>query len=696
MKSFIVFMTTLLIILFKGYGQDEITLHLEGKWPYGSSYTMAISDTIGFYPCGEVLITLNLTDPENPVILKKELYHDIVTDVLITGDLLFVAFKNQLSIRSFNGGPHTIQLSNLEVTNRIIDLARIRDLLFVVEYAKITLFDISDPGNPRFLSDLKTENTIRNLSFNGTYAYGGSYDNWLAMFDFSDSLNLQFHPYFFRENDFISHAIWRDSFLYVSESRNDSLHIYTIENPLLPEIVNSIYMKGMYGISFHHEIAIISGQGHGIKIYDFSNPENPQFVKSISKWSEEVHLNPPYLFNQSDDGRIDVYDISDEANILYIGLFAFGSRNQGFDLDEKYAYIVQAQRGIAIVDVRQELGPYEIGIIPITDDYLYSVTIFENYCFVGGRKLYIYDISDPLSPVSISEYTNNDRIRQIQISHPYVFMNQGRDGIQILDITEINNPVEVGSFKDVKEVDVIQVVGNTLYFSDDLEKLIILDVTDKATPVVMDSFIMKHITGMALEDSYLYLSRRSTGFTILDIRDPRNPDSLYSSPYAYAFDVAVRGDTLYLLDLNSGPRVYDVSDKTMAEQLGSYYYKGSLNSLLPKDEYLYLLDTERGLQILKMERQQTVAVRNEQHRLNPIWIYPNPAQSRCTIDLTSSPEENSNLVLYDVTGNQVYWQKWPNSSLSLELSVASLKAGIYFMKIGNAPNQRRGKLFVLK
>jgi hypothetical protein len=677
------------------HSQDGILLNLGGKWPYGANRTMAISDTIGFYPCGEVLITLNLTDPINPTILKQELFHELVTDVLISNDLLFIAFNNKVSIRVYDGSPHSTQLSNLEVTGRIINMIRVRNLLFIVENSRLTLFDLMDPENPLFLNEVETDATLRNLSFYGSFAYGSTYDNWIAILDFSDSLNIQLHPYFLEENSFISYVAWRDSFLYVGASRKDSILVYTLEDPLVPFQESASYARGMYGITFYNDWGIISAQGYGILIYDFSDPLNPEYIKSVSKWSEEIHLSPPYFLNQNDEGKIDVYDLSDISNINHLGHFSFGSRNYDFALDNQYAYIAQAQRGIAIIDVSDNQAPYEASIISIEDDFLYTVSVEDNYCFIGGDIFYIYDITNPLAPTYVSEFSNQEDVHQIFVQESYAYLNQGRDGVLILDISDLHNPVEIAAYTDVVEVDVIYVVNNTLFVSDDHEQLLIIDVSDKLNPTLIDSMFINRITGITVENNYLYLSRRSTGFTILDITDPHNPDSLYSSPYAYAFDLVVREDTLFLLDRNSGPRVYDVSDKGHSRQLGSYYYKGSVNTIGLKDNYLYMLDAERGLKILKMEKQQTVGMQQYLEN-NSLLVFPNPARNRCTIELTSYPEKNSMLTLYDVNGSPVYRLRWPHSRLRYEMPIESLPAGVFFVEIGNASNQRTGKLVVLE
>ncbi len=69
-------------------------------------------------------------------------------------------------------------------------------------------------------------------------------------------------------------------------------------------------------------------------------------------------------------------------------------------------------------------------------------------------------------------------------------------------------------------------------------------------------------------------------------------------------------------------------------------------------------------------------------------IYPNPAQSEFTLDVTSESDRELTMVMYDVLGNKVKQEKRNVTSglTSLKTNIEDFKTGMYFIQVTDADN----------
>jgi hypothetical protein len=72
----------------------------------------------------------------------------------------------------------------------------------------------------------------------------------------------------------------------------------------------------------------------------------------------------------------------------------------------------------------------------------------------------------------------------------------------------------------------------------------------------------------------------------------------------------------------------------------------------------------------------------ENLRLTDIKVYPNPTQNMITIDASKlDMPDNTNLVLSDLTGRQVAFQKWNTSTGLQTINLTELTNGIYILNL---------------
>lgn len=151
---------------------------------------------------------------------------------------------------------------------------------------------------------------------------------------------------------------------------------------------------------------------------------------------------------------------------------------------------------------------------------------FRDNLFIGSESaMYIYDITDPLTPEQVSIYphiTNCDPV-VVQGNFAYSTLRGsancrfgGQDRVEIVNIEDLFNPVQVSIFQDV------------------------------ITPY-----------GLGIKDNILYVCQGDFGLKLIDVEDPERPESLFTLDVS-STDVIVDGGRLILTG-SEGIYQYDIS-----------------------------------------------------------------------------------------------------------------------------------------
>lgn len=233
----------------------------------------------------------------------------------------------------------------------------------------------------------------------------------------------------------------------------------------------------------------------------------------------------------------------------------------------RYAYIVDIQRGISIVDVSEPTNPRLAAMYsnPIPEPSHAVISDTKMYV-VGGEQSYlrILDISTPVSPTLVGSCDtptgDNYGPRDVYVDEGTAYVAVGWDGLRIVDIQYPGDPREVGQYRIDGEAtadvcvrdDIAYVVGE----KDDDGWLTMLDVSDPANPQEIgryEDWEHHDPRSIALSGDYAYVaSGIQGGLRIVDISNPSSPTEagyyVHSpNPYGYgAWDVVAIDNTAYL------------------------------------------------------------------------------------------------------------------------------------------------------
>jgi hypothetical protein len=246
-------------------------------------------------------------------------------------------------------------------------------------------------------------------------------------------------------------------------------------------------------------------------------------------------------------------------------------------------YVASSTKGVNVFDISNPADPRFATSAP--GGKLYTHTVF-----VEGNRLYatanasvaLFDITTPLAPVELNRYAPHPPY------YPHdtfavgdrLYVNYADKGYEIVDVSDPKNLRTLGNFSYPGQYSHHNAVGTfagrTLSFMGGEgpgEHLRVLDITDPANIVKIGSFQLRapiSIHNMLLVDKKLYVAWYQEGVRVLDVSNPTQPTQV-----AY-----------YNTWRESDPGRGD-------------YFDGAMGIRVPGDGYIYVVDTSRGLMVLR-------------------------------------------------------------------------------------------------
>jgi hypothetical protein len=401
--------------------------------------------------------------------------------------------------------------------------------------------------------------------------------------------------------------------LFLGSCQDKYLQTYEINNPIYmsyadlrtavadttPEEINypgKIYFLGDY--IFVNEVR------EGIHVIDNSNPSNPQiisFIKIPGNIDMAIKNNILYA-----DSYVDLVaiDISDLDNIKELARF-----EDIFNYD-----IPPYEAGTRVGEVNQTMGVVvgwnrekvteEIDRFPTsgmwpermwggammfdassarpaskvsggdggtgTGGSMARFIIYRNILYtIDQSNLYMFDISDELSPFSVGNESIGWNIETVFVARDHLFIGS-MQGMYIYDLRDPVDPEYVSSYWHVTSCDPVVVEGNYAYITlrtgnrceTDVNQLDIVDIHKLDSPKKIKSYPMYNPHGLGIDNGTLFVCDGDEGLKIYDARDPLN---LKANKIAHfedinTFDVIPVNDLLIMIG-NDGLYQYDYSNR---------------------------------------------------------------------------------------------------------------------------------------
>ncbi|MBU0764201.1 MAG: hypothetical protein KJ607_05135, partial [Bacteroidetes bacterium] len=346
----------------------------------------------------------------------------------------------------------------------------------------------------------------------------------------------------------------------------EGIHVIDNSNPSAPQNIAFITIPGNVDMAVRDNY-LYADSYIDLVVLDISSPVSTKEVKRIQSvfpysvpaydenyelapidvtqgvvvgWKiEEVTVETECDYNSSHGRGFFAKDEANAATELYGDMS--GSQETGNGRDGRggsmarftvigdYLYTVDVA-DLHVFNITTTASPSESNVISVGED-IETIYPFEGKLFIGSMNgMYIYSISDPSSPVYVSEFQHVRSCDPVVAAggYAYVTLRTGtrcggwQNELDVLDITSVTSPILIKAYEMTGPYG-LGIDGTTLFICDGTAGLKVYDVTDKQN---IDQRLLGNYTGMDTYDvipvSGRLLLVADDGLYQYDYSDPSN------------------------------------------------------------------------------------------------------------------------------------------------------------------------------
>jgi hypothetical protein len=425
----------------------------------------------------------DISVPTNPILLKKYTNLQSAENIIFYKNFDIVLSQyGELYILNSTNIDNITEVSKLEINGANRQIFLDRDTLYINSlYSKINAVDISDITNPQIVFTYDLNIYTSSVESIGNNLFVLNADTGLEIYDkkFSNKiLSNYLLPSYLRE-----FAFYNDNIAIAYQF--SGVRLFDISNPQKPEFIRNIY-SNTYPLNIYSQmvsnvitidnIAFIFSENNGIHLVDIQDQNNSVFLTKLLDDSGN-------LFRGSGVSKINdsIYYVVGSNKVYIYNFLEFNHPilKNTFDVQypqriiskDNFAYItnsnLQDDFYLTIFNIENPLHPIQVGNIRIGYQ-LYGIDIKDNYIFAACQNggLYIIDISDKTMPI-VKEiiYYGNHFMSYVSIDQNYAYVTDGINGLLVFDISDIKNIAKVGSINFNTSTYYVKAYKNKVYIS---------------------------------------------------------------------------------------------------------------------------------------------------------------------------------------------------------------------------------------
>jgi len=697
-------------------------------WKWGACKSVqGYKDHYIFVSQGCLLQCLDISNPRNPVVVSE---YDLGTPYLIRiqGDILFVHVYPNDDIQIYD----ISDVRNIQLLSTIPDGGanmELYDSLLVAGslYGKVTLYNISDPENPRYYSALYLPYVPSGIALFKDYLYlSDSYYPSYYIFDISNPYNPVLISINGTYNGNTDIEVF-DEHLFILDGGTRNLKIYQLSDPENPELIGWLGLDSLAGGGMmKQDTVLIISNGLSVTSISVADLYHPKLV-SFS-WDTTNQYIPCGALGRSGNYLLKpfmhcfvTWEMLPDYSFRKVHQFNTAERVNAFAHKDNYLYLGCGSSGIWMFDISDPENPVQLKNIflgmKVLDLKTYNdLLIVYGFVLGGGRqgiRFKIFNISNPVKLQYLSEFYSNEHELwsfDFEIQDSLLYIAAVDSGIMVVDIHNPNQPLPVSYYyvsqPGGQTVHDISLYGNYLYLANKSYGLKILDISDPYQITLVTSINNLTPNLVLAKDNYLFVAQNSCS-QIYDITYSTSPILISEvSVGGYREQIIDDNKKYWYLSKSSITYLIDISDINNPVIEDTLL---SLDALYLKPYLLYnkyLFVNEHGFYILDNKNISTsIGHRSAyKHSINMVNFYPNPFNQNITFEIQTRSIENLSLNIYDIIGRLV-WSKEFNTLSDGEKICwngisnqgKAVSSSIYFFRVvkGDRPVST-GKIMLLK
>lgn len=309
--------------------------------------------------------------------------------------------------------------------------------------------------------------------------------------------------------------------LFVSE-KGEGVHIFDNTDKTNPVPLSFLRIPGNVDVSFtgNH---LIADSYLNILIIDLTDLNAPTVVSRIDDIKGEY-----YYFDEDKGAYLIDYVVSDKKRKLPCNHPFFERSNEGYYLDDYNIFSPAANFDVAQSEVFSDASfTNSSGNSPGVAGSLSSFALVgDHFYFINGPDVNVYNISNIENPFFTDGFNVDWNIETLFPYQDKLFIG-GQNGMYIYDNSDPSSPIYLSEFIHARACDPVVVEGTTAYVtlsegnrcSNFTNQLDVIDISNITNPQLIKSYEMYRPKGLSVYNNTLFLCDEKAGLKIYDVTD---------------------------------------------------------------------------------------------------------------------------------------------------------------------------------
>ncbi len=670
------------------------------------------------------LTILDCADPELPQIIFPDIEIDnAVNNVFAFGDVLWTFEQNdQRYLVSYDiSDPLHPQFSGrIELEYRPGKIEITEQILYITSFEAgpeaIYIYDVSNVAEPQEIACIDSLAYVRDIFLDEDLliAVGAEEEGecGLRYYDVSDPANPELIHVFEAEG---TATYVNENITYLADG--NTLKIYDTADFEQIELIGEIESNGHDPILSGVGDLLFCARYSGVRIYNISEPENPQLVFSHPFWlPNKLCLDGGLLYvSGSNEGlEIIAIDITDPDNPLRIGSFSdCEALSTDFLIDGNN--LIEVGHPTVTTEYETFLGGW-IRVFDISDVSTPRYFVRQNLGDLPPREIYLHHGVASMTDnegdcagfvnVNMSDLDNIENLGSLDIhtssmaGNSDIIFVDSFGTIRSIDNSDPRNPELVGELEYHNHPNSLQMyINGSLLFLTTSQQIYLIDISNISQMEVIRTIELDIDRSVCSED-YLYVAHSDTLVSIIDISDLGSLQVITEMVFEENIrEIAINDNNLVVSDENS-LFAYDVSDSENPVLVGFTHECNFPSNLLVWNDLIFCNENYRTcLSIYQLSRNEVSRKVDPDMQFELMNIYPNPFNSTTTIGYILPYASDITLSLYNLSGQRIETLVNGRRQAGIHqvtLNACNTPSGLYFVKLEGVGRSVAQKVMLAK
>ncbi len=612
---------------------------LISKVSWGPTISVAVDGDLAFLGETAQIRVVNISDPSAPTPIGAVELPGPAKTIVVVGNLAYVSCDLRGLVTIDVSDPtNPVIISTYVMGWHIDDLVVSNGHAFVAAGWTMQIIDLSDPAQPKEVAV-----HIADMAINGI--------------EVDEQNDLAFLALGFEDH-------WQPSV--------GQVLIVDVSTPSAPVNLGSVVLSDVRSIrdlTLSGDFVAVLDWG-SLHAVDVSDPTAPAEVANIivSAGASRIVADNDYLYLPGESEGLWLVDFSDPGQPSVASTLQLQGRPLDVAIGHGHAWVAAEDGDLRVVNLDDKNAPVEVGSYD-TLDQSRGATVYENHAYVLDENIQVFDISNQLAPVQVSNYSTPGKVNDIQFAGGLAFVAESGGGLRILDISdpsaisEVSSVIESGTYALR-----LKIIENLVYVTYLDRGLVIYDVTDPSAPVELSAFrgapgrfpdLSIAFWDLAIVRDTVYIPVWQAGLWTVDVSDPTAPVDLDLKTDIDGNTLATNGDFLFVIG-GWTLHTLDISNSRWPQLVNTYQtakFPTSARSMFIAGDLLFL--------------SPELNVVDVSDPLDPIWVPTDEAAIEPTImDVIGSTAimVGDGFALADIThcGNYLSYTTWVEIAASLD------------------------------